>query len=136
MLDIHISNHQPIVLFTNDDLPPSKSNYITIRANTDDRKDNFKQYFHNKHIFDQLDKDIHLTDPNYNYEMLEHAIKEAHSECFLERRVKFNTKQHKKTPWIRNGILESINNRNKLYKKLKQCRIDSVDYTTKKTNFN
>ena len=33
-------------------------------------------------------------------------------------------------------MLKSINNRNKLYKKLKQSRIDSVDYITKKTEFN
>ena len=92
--------------------------------------------FHNKHIFDQLDKDIHVTDPNYNYEILEHAIKESHSECFPERRVRFNAKKHKKTPWITNGILKYINNWNKLYKKLKQSRIDSVDYIAKKTDFN
>ena len=136
ILEIHISNHQPVILFTNEDLPPTRSKYITIRANTDDRKDHFRRCFHNKHIFGQLDKDIHNTDPNHNYDILEHAIKETHSECFLERRVKINVKKHKKTPWITNGILKSINNRNKLYKKLKQSRIDSVDYITKKTEFN
>ena len=78
ILDIHISEHQPVVLFTNVDIPPTRSKYITIRANTNDRKDNFRQCFHNKHIFDQLDKDIHVTDPNYNYEIFEHAIKETH----------------------------------------------------------
>ena len=100
ILDIHMSDHQPVVLFTNDDIPPTRSKYITIRANTDDRKDNFRQCFHNKHIFDQLDKDIHVTDPNYNYEILEHAIKKTHSECFPERRVRLNAKKHKKTPRI------------------------------------
>ena len=136
ILDIHISDHQPVVLFTNDDIPPTRSKFITIRANTDDRKDNFRQCFHNKYIFDQLDKDIHVTDPNYNYEILEHAIKYTHSECFPERRVRFNAKKHKKTPWITNGILKSTNNRNKLYKKLKQSRIDSINYIAKKTDFN
>ena len=76
------------------------------------------------------------TCPNYNYEILEHAIKETHLECFPERRVRFNAKKHNKTPWITNGILKSINNRNKLYKKLKLSRIDSVDYIAKKTDFN
>ena len=136
ILHIHISDHQPVVLFTNDDIPPTRSKYITIRANTDDRKDNLSQCFHNKRIFDQLDNDIHVTDPNYNYEILEHAIKETHWECFPERRDRFNAKKHKKTPWITNGILKSINNRNKLYKKLKQSRIDSVDYIAKKIDFN
>ena len=46
------------------------------------------------------------------------------------------TKKHKKTTWITNGILRSINNRNKLYKKLKKTKIDSLSYITKKTNFN
>ena len=96
-LDIHISDHQTVVLFTNDDLPPSRPRYLTIRANTDDRKNNFRQCFH-KHTFDQLDKDLHVTDPNYNYEMLEHALKDTHSECFPERRVKFNSKNITKRP--------------------------------------
>ena len=125
-----------MVLFTNNGIPPISSKYITIRANTDEKKIIFWQCFHNKHIFDQLDKDIHVTDPNYNYEILEHAMKETHSECFPERRVRFNAKKHKKTPWITNGILRSINSRNKLYKKMKQSRIDSVGYIAKKTDFN
>ena len=77
---MHISDHQPIILFTNDDLPPVINKFITIRTNTDDQKDHFKQRFHNKHIFDQLDTSIHVNDPNHNYEILEHALKETHSE--------------------------------------------------------
>ena len=46
------------------------------------------------------------------------------------------TKKHKKTPWITNRILRSINSRNKLYKKLKKTKIDSLSYITKKSNFN
>ena len=38
--------------------------------------------------------------------------------------------------WMTNGILKTINNRNILYKKLNQSRIDSVDYIIKKTDFN
>ena len=40
----------------------------------DDRKDHFKQCFHNKHVFDQLDTNIHIPDPNFNYEILEQVI--------------------------------------------------------------
>ena len=42
----------------------------------------------------------------------------------------------KKTPWVTNGILRSINTRNKLYKKLKKTKIDSPNYIANKTNFN
>ena len=90
---MHISDHQPIILYTNDDLPPARNKFITIRTNTDDQKDHFKQRFYNKHIFDHLDTNIYVNDPNHNYEILEHALKETHSECFPERRVKFNDKK-------------------------------------------
>ena len=46
------------------------------------------------------------------------------------------TKKHKKSPWIKNGTLRPINDRNKLYKKIKKAKIDSLSYMTKKTNFN
>ena len=78
---------------------------------------------------------IHIPDPNYNYEIPEHVLKETHSECFPVRRVRFNDKNHNKTHWITNGILRSINTRNKLYKKLKKTKIDSPNYITNKTNF-
>ena len=93
--------------FTSDDLPPTRTKYITIRTtNTDDRKDHFKQCFHNKHDFDQLDTNIHIPDPNHNYEILEQALKETHSAFFPERRVKFNDK--KQMAYYDPLILENI----------------------------
>ena len=50
---MHISDHQRII--SNDNIPPARNKYITIRTNTDDQKDHVKQCFHNKHICDQLD---------------------------------------------------------------------------------
>ena len=62
ILDMHISDHQPIILFTSDDSSLTKSKYIAIRINTDYRKNHFKQYFHNKHVFDQLDTNVYFPD--------------------------------------------------------------------------
>ena len=94
ILDKHISDHQPIILFTRDDLPMTRAKYITIRTKTDDKKDHFKPCLHNKHVFNHLDTNSHIPDPNYNYEILEHALKETHSECFpAECRVRFNDKK-------------------------------------------
>ena len=76
---------------------------------------------------------IHVADPNHNDAILENAFKESHSECFPERRVKFSSKKiQEKTV----GILTSINQRNKLYKKFKQTSMDSISYVEKKTMFN
>ena len=105
-------------------LPPTRAKYITIRTNTDDRKDHFKHCFHNKHVFDQLDTNIHIPDPNYNYEILEHALKETHSECFPERRVRFNDRKHKKTPWITKTKT--------ITKTITKTKIDPPNYITNK----
>ena len=40
-----------------------------------------------------------------------------------------HVKRHKISPWMTNGILKSINQRNRLYKNLKQFKPDSFIYT-------
>ena len=51
--------------------------------------------------------------------------------------VKFNRKKHKKAKWMTNGILKSINTKDKLYKKLVKMDVDgNAQYTTLKKEFN
>ena len=57
------------------------------------------------------------------------SLIDSHNECFPTRVVKFNRKRHKISPWMTNGILKSINQRNRLYKNLKQFKPDSFIYT-------
>ena len=133
VLNIYISDHQPVILFSND-VPTVKSKYITIRTSSDDAKAKFRLAFRNKHVLEKLDPNI--DDPNHNYDILEKSLKESHNDCFPVRVVKFNGKRHKKSPWITNGIIKSINHRNKLYKKLKQTKPDSFAYIEKQTHFN
>ena len=110
--------------------------YITIKTNSEEAKRHFCSSFKSKNIMDLLNRNIHATDPNENYEVLEQTLKEVHNESFPERIVRFNVKKHKKTPWITTGILNSINRRNKLYKVLKQTKTDAISYATKKSNLN
>ena len=63
-------------------------------------------------------------------------LKKLIPSAFLNCRVRFYDKKHKKTPWITNGILRSIITRNILYKKLKKTKSDSPNYITNNTNFN
>ena len=65
---------------------------------------------------------------------MKNALTESYSTCFPERVVRFNKKNHKKTPWITAGILKSINHRNKFHKNLKQTQIDAINYVAKKAN--
>ena len=95
ILNVHISDHQPVVVFTDDDLPQSMLKYITIKTNSEEAKRHFCS-FKNKDIMDLLNRNIHATDPNEKYGVLEQTLKEVHNESFPERIVRFNVKKHKK----------------------------------------
>ena len=136
ILDIHISDHQPVILFSEDDLPKVNDKYITIKTNTDEARKLFNETFINKKVFEHLDTDIHVADPNQNYNVLENALTESYSACFPELVARFNKRKLKKTPWIASGILKSINHRNKLDKNLKQIQINAINYVARKANLN
>ena len=74
--NVYISDHQPIVLFSNDELPTVKTKYITITNNSDEDKAAFLLSFENKHVLEQLVETN--GDPNYNYEILEKALTDSH----------------------------------------------------------
>ena len=50
ILDIHISDHQPVILFSECDLPKVKVKYITIKTNTDKARQLFKVTLINKRV--------------------------------------------------------------------------------------
>ena len=68
ILNVHISYHQPIVQFTDDKAPVSKSKYITIRTNSEQAKAAFCLSFRNQQVLQKLDADT--VDPNSNYAVL------------------------------------------------------------------
>ena len=56
---------------------------------------------------------------------------------FIQRKVvKFNSRKHNKEPWMTYGILNYIDQKNKLYKRLKKARSNSPEYDIKKLTFN
>ena len=134
ILNNHISDHHPVVLFCNIDVPMHKHKYITIQTKSDEAKATFRSTFKNKHVLNKLDAES--TDPNHNYEILEVALRESLNECFPTRTVRFNVKRHKKTAWITSDIIKSINHRNKLHKILRQTNSDAFCYIEKQTAFN
>ena len=80
ILNIHINEHQPVVLFSNHELLTVKTKYITITNNSDKVKAAFILSFKNKHVLEQLVETN--KDPNYNYEILERALTDSYTECF------------------------------------------------------
>ena len=49
---------------------------------------------------------------------------------------KVNRRKYKRDPWITFGILRSVNKKNNLYKTLKQTKMNSAIYETRKHRFN
>ena len=70
-------------------------------------------------ILDKLDKGPNI-DPNNNYELFAQLIKYA-TEKHIPR-VRYQKKKHKRSKWLTNGILNSINTKDRLYKILMQNR--------------
>ena len=96
ILNIHISDHQPVVLFVNDDQPPTKAKYITVKSTTDGAKERFRTSFHNKHVLDQLDDNIHVADPNQNCAILENALKKLNVNVFQNVELSLTVKNTRK----------------------------------------
>ena len=65
-------------------------------------------------IYGKLDKQLN-SDPNNNFEVLSQILKYAREKYLAERKVKYQKKLHKKSKWISNGILKSINTKDRLY---------------------
>ena len=84
-------------------------------------------------IYDKLNHD-EMGDPNDNYNIVETIIQDKINTHFPTRTVKFNYNKHKKTKWVTNGIIKSINFRNCMYKKLKATNPDSDKFEALKIN--
>ena len=90
-LNVYYFYYQPVIIFCNDEVPLSRTKYITITTNSDKAKTNFCQSFQNKQVFKRLDNNN--DDPNHNYQILEESLINSHNECFPTRVVKFNRKR-------------------------------------------
>ena len=82
ILNVHRSDHQPVIPFIDNDLSHKKLKYITIKTNSEEAIKYFRSSFKNKIIIDLLDRNIYATDPNKNYEVLERTLKKGPHRMF------------------------------------------------------
>ena len=73
-------------------------------------------------------------DPHENLALLSNALDNVMSKLTVTKTVTFNKYKHKKNPWITQGIIISIKNRDKLFRRLKRTLPNSPDHVTLKTN--
>ena len=129
-----ISDHQPYFsLFNNMHLKEPPVKYITLTKNDATSINKFNMEIMEKVNSKVLNSNL-KQDPNINYNILSNIIQEAKHKHMPTKTVKFRKSKHKKSPWITYGIINSINYRDGLYKKLKCTNPESANYQTDKIN--
>ena len=100
--------------------------FIVMEKNNEASINNFCNEFGSLNIYDHLDKRLNL-DPNDNYELFAGLIKYAREKHLPKIKVKYNKKKHSFSKWMTNEILQSINQKNRLYKTLVHTDTDNTD---------
>ena len=109
------SDHQPY--FTSFDLKPlhdSPHMFITISKHSPEALINFRNELESCDLIDKID--ISLGDnPNDNYTKLQDILIKLKEKYLPNKTKKISKQKHKKTPWITQSIVKSINLKNRLY---------------------
>ena len=98
--------------------------YIDIESNTNEKLDNFLIELQNIDLTNKLDQNP-FSNPSKNYDTFINILTNIKQRVLPKTRVQFNKKKHKKSQWMSRGILNSINSKDKLYKKMVKTSPDS-----------
>ena len=74
----------------------------------------FATDFNRSNLISKIGPDLE-RDPNITYEIFHDTVKSIRDKHMPIQLKKFNRKKHQIHPWLTNGILKSINTKNKLY---------------------
>ena len=102
--------------------------------NTENALNALLRELQNSNLFEQISSNT-SADPNTNLENFVNVLSQAKQKCMPEKIVKFDKKKHKQSPWMTNGILNSIYSKNKMYRNLLQTDPNSDRYNTLKVNY-
>ena len=89
ILNNDISDHLVVAVDMDLVVPPNKTYYITVFSNSDQTKQNFKNDFESKNIYDILNKEPN-SNHTENYSILETAIIDSINAHLTKKEVKFN----------------------------------------------
>ena len=131
----HISDHQFFFTYIEKLSYIEKvPKFVEIEKTGANSLENFIQELNDMNIYDQLLKPIDSS-PHENYDIFMKLIQDAKNLHFPKKTVKFNKKKHKKSKWMTYGILNSINNKNRLYELLLKTDVNSDKYAALKATF-
>lgn len=128
------SDHQPYFTILNSiQLKDSPPLYVKVNKNDKDSINNFHKEMLTSNQLNYLNTNL-TQDPNINYNILHSVIQNAKNTHMPQKIMKYDKRKHKKSKWITQSIIKSINFRDNLYKKLKMTDPNSTEYATLKTN--
>ena len=84
----------------------------------------FCEHVDSLNIASRLDADL-SSNPNHNYHVLDDSITHAIDVFLPTRTVRFNKYRHKLSSWITQGLIRSTQNRDRLYRRLKETKPNS-----------
>ena len=131
-----ISDHKMIFsYYENYSYVEKSEKFIEIEVNNELSMQNFIDELKTLNIYDNLITNV-SNSLHENYDIFSSFIVYAKDKHLPKKLVKYNKKKHKKSKWMTNGILRSINTKDKLYKILVQADTQNeVIYNVLKNNY-
>ena len=131
-----ILDHQMVFTYVENFSYVKKSpRYIQLERHDDQSLNNFIDELKSSNICEQLQDHVD-SNPQDNYELFHRLLQNAKEKHLPKKRVRYYKKKHKFSKWITNGILKSINTKDRIYKKLLRAKIsNSESYATLKAEF-
>ena len=112
-----ISDHQMIfTLIENFSYVTQAPNFVEIQTNDPESIQNFVNELDKLNIYNHLQAAIDNS-PDVNYHTILELLSTVKDKHLPKKMVKFIRMKYKKAKWMTNGILTSINTKDKLYKK-------------------
>ena len=126
-----ISDHLPTFIFHKTNLRKKQYHpkYILQQNKDENAIQNFCSAITNANIMGKIDSSERAC-PDQNYNILQDILVQQMNKHLPVKKVKFNKYKHKDSPWITQGILNSIRFRDTLYKNLKSTPCEDPQYPT------
>ena len=127
----HISDHEPTILSISTFKPDrTKNKFIEVKENTNENMEKVIVKLTELMQTTQFDTNL-ANNPDENYEKLDNLIQISLNEI-PTKKIKVSKYNTKRSPWITNGLLNSIKKRDMLYKQLVKTKPTSPSYSVKK----
>ena len=127
----NISDHLPVFLSLNFmKNQRNRPTYIEKRENTMENQRKYVDMVAQKLAQTHFDSCL-TTDPNSDYNRIENILVSSYEECIPLVKKKITKYTQRNSPWMTQGLLNSIKTRDILYKKLVRTKSENPSYTTK-----